>query len=94
MVRPKYIFSMGQLVKGVPLEVVLNDKVSEPSSMVTEVIDLQSLKAEEPIEVTLLGMVTEIRLVQPLKAEGSIDMTLSPSDSSFMDVLPANQAPT
>ena len=34
--------------------------------MVTEVIELQSLKAQPPIVVTLLGMVTEVRELQLL----------------------------
>ena len=35
--------------------------------MVTEVRLVQPSKADQPIEVTELGMVTEVRPVQPLK---------------------------
>ena len=76
MSRPKYNFSMGQPVKGVMLEDVLNDKVPEPSSMVTEVRPLQPEKAKEPIDVTLPGIVTEVRPLQPRKAEEPIFVTL------------------
>ena len=44
--------------------------------MVTEVKELQSLKALLLIIVTLLGMVTEVREIQPLKALSSIFVTL------------------
>ena len=37
---------------------------------------MQPLKAEAPIDVTLLGMVMEVRPVQPLKAPTPIDVTL------------------
>ena len=44
--------------------------------MVTEVRELQPLKAQPPIVVTLLGMVTEVRELQSLKAYPSIVVTL------------------
>ena len=44
--------------------------------MVTEVRELQSLKAPCPIVVTLLGMATEVRELQPLKAPLLIVVTL------------------
>ena len=44
--------------------------------MVTEVRELQMLKAQPPIVVTLLGMVTEVREPQPLKAQPPIVVTL------------------
>ena len=44
--------------------------------MVTEVKELQPLKALSSIVVTLLGMVTEVREIQPLKALSSISVTL------------------
>ena len=43
--------------------------------MVTEVRELQPLKALPPIIVTLLGMVTEVRELQPLKALHPIIVT-------------------
>ena len=46
--------------------------------MVTEVRELQSLKAASPIVVTLLGIVTEVRDLQRMKALLPIDVTLSP----------------
>ena len=65
MSRPKYNFSMGQPVKGDLLE----DKVSAPSSIVTEVRPLQPEKAEEPIDVTLLPIVREVSFSFPLNGE-------------------------
>ena len=44
--------------------------------MVTEVREVQPLKAYPPIVVTLLGMVTEVRELQPLKANCPIVVTL------------------
>ena len=44
--------------------------------MLTEVRELQSLKADSPIVVTLLGMVTEVRELQSPKAYLSIVVTL------------------
>ena len=44
--------------------------------MFTEVRELQSLKAQPPIVVTLLGMFTEVRELQPLKALSPIVVTL------------------
>ena len=44
--------------------------------MVTEVRDLQSVKALLFIVVTLFGMFTEVRELQPLKAQSSIVVTL------------------
>ena len=46
--------------------------------MVTEVRELQSLKAYSPIVVTLFGIVTEVRLLQSLKAAFPIVVTPSP----------------
>ena len=39
-------------------------------------------------------MVTDVKPLQFRKANEPMDVTLSPSDSSFMDVLPENQLPT
>ena len=44
--------------------------------MVTEVRELQSLKAYTSIVVTLLGMFTEVRELQPLKVYSLIVVTL------------------
>ena len=46
--------------------------------MVTEVRELQPLKAYSLIVVTLLGMVTEVRELQPLKAVCPIVVTRLP----------------
>ena len=44
--------------------------------MVTEVRDLQRLKATPPIVVTLFGMVTEVSSLQSEKAPSPISVTL------------------
>ena len=44
--------------------------------MVTEVRELQPMKALSPIVVTLFGMVTEVRELQMLKAQPPIVVTL------------------
>ena len=44
--------------------------------MFTEVRELQPLKADSPIIVTLLPMVTEVRELQPPKAPSPIVVTL------------------
>jgi len=46
--------------------------------MFTEVRELQLLKAQPPIVVTLFGMFTEVRALQSLKADSPIVVTPSP----------------
>ena len=64
MLRPIYKDCIGHESKGVEEEVVEKDKVSEPSSIVTDVRLLHSPKTLSPIDVTLLGIVTEVRPLQ------------------------------
>ena len=56
--------------------------------MVTEVKDIQSLKALLPIVLTLLGMVTEVRELQPLKASCPIVVTLLPMVTEVRELQP------
>ena len=56
--------------------------------MVTEVRELQPLKADRPIVVTLLGMVTEVRKRHCLKALLPIDVTLSPIITRLIPLFP------
>ena len=57
----------------------------DKSEIVTEVRPLQSLKAQSPMDVTLLGIVMDVRFLQPEKAEWPMDVTLL---GIVMDVRP------
>ena len=54
--------------------------------MVTEVRELQPLKADCSIVVTLLGMVTEVRELQSLKTSLPIVVTLLPMVTEVKEV--------
>ncbi|BBA30025.1 hypothetical protein [Prevotella melaninogenica] len=61
--------------------------------MVTEVRELQILKAAFPIVVTLFGMVTEVRERQPLKALSPIVVTLLGMVTEVRELHPAYLQP-
>ena len=54
--------------------------------MFTDVKSLQSEKAFDPIDVTLLGMVTDVKPLQPEKADLPIDVTLLGMTKSLISV--------
>ena len=88
MSLPKYSVSIGQLANRVDdsdFEIV---KVAIPSSNLSAFKFVQPLKAELPIEETLLPIMTFVSPVQPLKASVLIDITLFGMDTLVIPVHP------